>query len=502
MGNIEIEKIYTNVFLISVQRGYDFNALVKEAEEETEAVLNDYENYPKGYDGLLFMEKLSCKMGSSLIEILSLTEFQRETIVENILKGIDSYSEAYETYYDDSCEDSIEFQGNFIVITEKDRNELLKYYNAVIRDYQDDKCSIYTRYGIIFQKFLDNGDDLKHQYSISICLRYKSKYMYDFIDIWYGNEGFPAEFIEQAILEYTNQLLEAEALDEKEDKYIESINAVQKIEVEKPVVETYLPDGRKCIEEFIVNVYDTTKTIDLLDKFEGIGREEKIAYKRLVIGNGRYTRFSKVGTICFHLVIERGRGNDYVGDITFTQFKKGETYELHKYMEQEITDEIIEQYKDKNVFYKFSKPYLLRAQNSSNRTGYGWEWDWSGGYGDYIEGTLYGETTNYFFAGAYISTEYTYYAEKRKPFVQPIVEKNNIIDGKYVIKFYKGKLKFETQNEIVQRFLKIKNEKGDKYIPISVDEVENIAYVSESVFKKYKDKLLSGDFEFKRVFIE
>ena len=38
----------------------------------------------------------------------------------------------------------------------------------------------------------------------------------------------------------------------------------------------------------------------------------------------------------------------------------------------------------------------LRAQTSRNRQGYGWEWDWSGGIGSYTEGTLYGETTDFY----------------------------------------------------------------------------------------------------------
>lgn len=41
-------------------------------------------------------------------------------------------------------------------------------------------------------------------------------------------------------------------------------------------------------------------------------------------------------------------------------------------------------------------PVHLRAQGSHNRTGYGWEWDWTDGYGDYIEGTFYGETTDFY----------------------------------------------------------------------------------------------------------
>ena len=36
---------------------------------------------------------------------------------------------------------------------------------------------------------------------------------------------------------------------------------------------------------------------------------------------------------------------------------------------------------------------------SVNQTGYGWEWDWSNGCGDYIEGTYYGEVTTFFVIG-------------------------------------------------------------------------------------------------------
>ena len=37
-------------------------------------------------------------------------------------------------------------------------------------------------------------------------------------------------------------------------------------------------------------------------------------------------------------------------------------------------------YKNSGKMFRFSKPYLLRAQNSRNRSGYGWEWDWSTPY--------------------------------------------------------------------------------------------------------------------------
>ena len=53
----------------------------------------------------------------------------------------------------------------------------------------------------------------------------------------------------------------------------------------------------------------------------------------------------------------------------------------------------------------FKTCYLLRAQNSSNRTGYGNIY-----YGDELvhEGTLYGETTSYVLAGVQIKVDNRY----------------------------------------------------------------------------------------------
>lgn len=45
-----------------------------------------------------------------------------------------------------------------------------------------------------------------------------------------------------------------------------------------------------------------------------------------------------------------------------------------------------------DIVMNFLYPILLRAQNSKNKTGYGWEWSWNCLVS---EGTLYGETTGY-----------------------------------------------------------------------------------------------------------
>ena len=132
------------------------------------------------------------------------------------------------------------------------------------------------------------------------------------------------------------------------------------------------------------------------------------------------------------------------------------------------------------------------------------KWDWSGGYGNYTEGTLYGETTNYFFVGVYVTEGHIFYdARKRLEFEVSCLEKSVVIvDGKYDIKFYTGKLNDITSNKMVQRFLKISIGNKDKFIPISLDEIDNVAYISEGGCEKYKDMILNGKFEYKKNFIE
>lgn len=50
-----------------------------------------------------------------------------------------------------------------------------------------------------------------------------------------------------------------------------------------------------------------------------------------------------------------------------------------------------------------SEPCPIGGQSDSNQEGYGWEWDWSGGIGDYYEGTYYGEMTGFSVIGIQIN---------------------------------------------------------------------------------------------------
>ena len=172
------------------------------------------------------------------------------------------------------------------------------------------------------------------------------------------------------------------------------------------------------IEDELVELITTsTKTVALFDRFEGNGIRNKVAYHRLVMENGLTFKLGK--GVYFNLVLERGRYDEYEGrGMTITFFKEYGDAFLTEYMDSEITDEIIEKYKDKDKFYRFTKPYLIRAQNSINRTGYGWQWNWNtdGSLNDYQKGTFYGETTNYYFVGTYISSDFLYKPNLRTSF--------------------------------------------------------------------------------------
>lgn len=157
---------------------------------------------------------------------------------------------------------------------------------------------------------------------------------------------------------------------------------------------------KESVRELEVYVSANTSTVNLLDKFEGLGTDAP--YERLVIKNAmRIYKGSQSEVIS--LVVERSKNHDYEGDITFTKFKQGYTLKLKTFIDNQISKSDFVAYKNSGKMFRFSKPYLLRAQNSRNRSGYGWEWDWSTPYAPLVtEGTLYGETTDYVFVGTYI----------------------------------------------------------------------------------------------------
>ncbi len=506
---ISIEEIYINLLLVAISHKLNFARLVKEAEEETNDHINERKAYfmPKGYEGLYYAELLARKMGSSLGDVYNLSEARKAEILQGIIQSIEPITDAYECYYEEE-DNTVEFRGHISVLDVSDEQKIMNYYAQLLRSVSG-FSDIYSYYSITFRKDADTENDDKFCYSISLAglQDFSSEFVYDSYEVWSGTDGFFTEFIEKVIDEYRVSHAEKENNDEEgtEDKAGIAENDISglkdTIEVEKPIIESPpIKDEPKVIEELVKCVWDDTRTIELLDQFEGYDQTDSTRYRRIVVKNTLYTRYANKHHPGFNLVIERGRGSDYVGNVTFTEFKKGEAPELSRHINSEIDDNIIEQYIDKDKFYRFSKPFLLRAQNSSNRTGYGWEWDWSGGYGDYTEGTLYGETTNYFFVGAYVTTGYSYEPKNRKPFVEShdkktVDKSKSTAEGK--IEFYEGKLKYITQNEMVQKYFKIYASSGTKYVPVSYDPITNTFYVAAKTGKKYRTIIENGNYELK-----
>lgn len=142
-----------------------------------------------------------------------------------------------------------------------------------------------------------------------------------------------------------------------------------------------------------------TKTTEIMDRFDGIGSKNPVRYSRLILVGRNYGFTPERRTFMYYYVVERGTAKHCKGDITFTNFKQGNRWELENRVREEVNDKILKRYKGTDEVYYFKTPFILRAQNSLNRTGYGWEWEW----GNLIrEGTLYGETNNYVIAGIII----------------------------------------------------------------------------------------------------
>lgn len=151
---------------------------------------------------------------------------------------------------------------------------------------------------------------------------------------------------------------------------------------------------KKPIEERTLSryIFEDTRSVALMDEFEFLTEEGFKKYERLLVKN-----IESISGIRCRLIIERlEENNDYHGDITMTDFKKGYTSSLVKYVTEEICNYKKSNKIISNQYIVFSKPYLLRTQNSSNRTGYGSEYN---GYDLVYQGTLYGETTKYAFVG-------------------------------------------------------------------------------------------------------
>ena len=187
-------------------------------------------------------------------------------------------------------------------------------------------------------------------------------------------------------------------------------------------------------------VSDTTKTLELMDRFEGRKKSEG-PYKRLILQNTENVTIGEY--ICeYHLIIERYPDfNHTEGDITFSEFKKEKGRSVYNYCSNQLREALKTNGNIlKNKEFYFIKPYYLRAQNSGNREGYGWAWDWSGGVGIPDEGTYYGETDDYAFVGVQIESvvkKQMLAKPKNRVSTNPRVE-TTMYQGKKYFKIYKS----------------------------------------------------------------
>ena len=142
----------------------------------------------------------------------------------------------------------------------------------------------------------------------------------------------------------------------------------------------------------------STPTVTLMDQFSSTKEISNYYshynYDYLIDEYGFYVPvFNSV-----NIVIGHGNRNfSYIGDITMTAYKhRSISSHLADFIRHELYNSPkYRKYKAGEIFL-FNSPYLLRAQNSGNRTGYGTIYH----YDELVhQGTLYGETTDYAIIG-------------------------------------------------------------------------------------------------------
>ncbi|SEP74197.1 hypothetical protein SAMN02910289_00505 [Lachnospiraceae bacterium RM5] len=496
-----IINVYNNIAFIAMLEGYNMASMIKEADKEIEIYKEQCEGIfvPRGYFGLYYVELLAHKMNRTLGDIYNLSQNIKREALRMIIESYTNKCDAYNNNFENDDE-GIKFSGFIEVNSINDLGEYCKlncigkcYYEPVdeywVNMHNHKRNKIF--YLFTFEKKFD--EDLKcyiYSFWVSGINDFRSDYIYDEFLIWREKDGMLANFIEDCISDYYESNEEENEDDEDLEDEIESSHENKEPKIKPKVVEDRYDEAD--MDELVVDILSNTKTVDILDEFEG--NEETSAYKRIVVNNGKYISYrhhNQYEYVYFNYIIERGYGDDYVRDITFTNFKMKKTSDLEEYVKNELSREDIFLYLDKDKFFRFTKPYLLRAQNSNNRTGYGSEWRWD--YGDLIQetqGTLYGETTKYFIVGGYITTYSKYNLLKRKPFKKG-EEKSKIIV------FYDEKLYDVTHNKTILKYLKIRTNNGIKYIAANYDYISNKYYIHSKCGIKNKEYIQNGLFEIK-----
>lgn len=517
----EIYEIYERMLLLAYLNGANLKEILSEVVSEIKEfqISKDKNDWiPNGYEELWFINSMANKLNTTPAFFFIPNPNLKEKVVKELIeRGKQSTDLMDIDFYDeDNPYSGVEI--NFIV---KKRNRYCS--NADFAKYEAElmgvsitgelasEDKITSLYSVMFRK-CDDFYDIVLCYKRLFYMGEENDYFFSNMQIYSEKEGELSDFIENCIQKKVEEQvknnkpkvsgIEIDRINEDKDEKTETAIKQGLGTMEtfgRNLAQTNVDDRRGT--ELVVPVYDTSRTVDILDKYEGLNGKDDKPYERLVISNGN--RVVMNYKYCIHYVIERSRKKDYVGDITFTEFKKGYTSELNQHVRKELENIDVNQYLDKDCFFRFNKPYHLRAQNSRNRTGYGWEWDWSGGYGDYTEGTLYGETTDYVIAGVYLSSDYTYNPKKRKASAKKIsiqsaektiIQNINVagyLNGTYKLVAKSGAMPKENskKKKRIQLFIKVSRSGKDKYVPVVFDETEGNLYIDRKSFDYYRAQI-------------
>lgn len=506
--------IYEQIFLIAYDKGIDLSKIIQEVSLEIDTLKteNTFDCEPEGYIGLWMVQSIANKLHIPVNQLFVLDKELKKRVVEDILcVAINSKDNMDIDFIDENHPESavqIEFPINRLnsFCTRQDVDiYCAELMNFRVTNELPNNEKVFSKYLVRFCK--GNG-------MYSICLSGKASYIqttsyiYDMVEIYSEEHGRLEKIIEECIefkMHNLSDKNQAQIISDNECISIPSL-AIPEHKKDTPMQtmgrelpETKL-DNRKETE-LVAAVYDTTRTMDILNKFEGLEENSK-PYERLVISNG--VRGDISSKYWLHYVIERSKNRDYVGDITFTNFKLGHVRELWNHIKEELKFVNVEDYVDKDVYIKFEKPFHLRAQNKRNRTGYGWEWNWSSGYGDYTEGTLYGETTDYVFAGVYISSGYTYEQAKRKKSSAKVnsgkkledeqvnyykLAVDGYVNGEYTLIVSSSSPSFKSKNKRIQLFIKAERAGKNKYVPVACDTTDKLLYMNRATFDYYRAQI-------------
>lgn len=411
--------VIANIFTMAIVLQRDFYADLAYCERAFE-YLETTSNTPTLETSLQFLALLADKMNCPISMFFSMAEENRKKVIYDLIgqykKRVSAKQALYE--YEGDFEEELTQETDIRITLEDLASGLDFREHGVKQEEENDEAEPY--YEVVLARVWDE-EKSRFVYSLSYMPNWTFylshvdfQFMYTGCEIYTEFEGELADLIEQIIKNETpdvtkesiertgtgSTILPGEKPEETETYEDKTLNQERETHrIEKP--EEKDSRGKVKREVLTKHIYNDTRTIDLLDEFEGIGENNPYVYEMLEIPSAMYL-WKNNQYLTLSLVVKRCRASDCVGDITFTEFKQDKVAELKNYVSQQITDNVVERYHGKRDIFYFDKPYHLRAQNSSNRTGYGWEWDWSGGVGDYIEGTLYGETTDYGFVGVYI----------------------------------------------------------------------------------------------------